>query len=243
MSIQRFVVISLLCILCFAGCSADVVTSEATRLRQAVESAVERGDMASYQKGMRDLETYMNSLTKEDSEKFAAQWRDPAFGTWVQQMSLEMAHRKREQLLARRQPGTTEPLTDTITHLVTGMLGDRNTNPRVKDVTVDGKSLVVAYRTYSTAEGRTGRLSELSKIGQLLKALAGHAPLRDLESFQIEAYQELGGAGVEELVIRVKLNRKSVGELPRTGLVSERLTALAKERGTLWLHERFRGTR
>jgi hypothetical protein len=122
------------------------------------------------------------------------------------------------------------------------VLGSQNTLPRVKDVMVEGASLVVAYRTYSTVEGRTGRLAELSDIGLLLKYLASHEPLRELQSYQIDAYQELSGAGAEELVIRVKLDRKSIDKLPWYGHVSSRLAAVAEESGTLWIHERFQGT-
>jgi len=43
-----------------------------------------------------------------------------------------------------------------------------------------------------------------------------------------------------QLVIRVKLDRKSVDELPRTGLVSVRLTALAEETGKPWEIHRYR---
>jgi hypothetical protein len=75
----------------------------------------------------------------------------------------------------------------------------------------------------------------------LLKYLAGHDPLNEIMSFQIDAYQELEDEGQEELVMRVKLSRKGIDELLWTGLVSSKLAEVAKRRGRLWIHERLQG--
>jgi hypothetical protein len=255
-----------LCILFLAGCSKDdgsgestseviieakkesqpetaaKTPSDAASLRRAVESAVENGDTEDYQEALKDLYAHMDTLTEEELRKFYAQWEDPPLTNWTHLMSFQLIYKSRMYWLDKKQPGATEPIADTVTYLVKGVLGSQNTLPRIRELRIHGSSLELAYRTYGTSVGRTGRLAELQDIGLLLKYLAAHEPLKELENFQIEAYQDLTDAGGEELVMRVRLDRGSIDKLPWTGHISTRLAETAGIYGSLWIHQRFQGS-
>jgi hypothetical protein len=222
-------------------CSAASSANKAKRLRKAVEEAVENGDVAAYQEALKDLSDHMGTLSERELQRFCAEWRDPSITPWMHQMALELSRKERERWLALKEPGATEPLTETVTRLVVNVLGSQNNLPRVKDLKITGTSLMVAYRTYGTSEGRTGRLAQLQDIGQLLKYMAWYEPLSEIKHFQVDAYQELEDEGPEELVMRVKLDRKSIDKLLWTGHVSTRLAEVAEKRGRLWIHDRLQG--
>ncbi|MGA1871056.1 MAG: hypothetical protein ACMUJM_21185 [bacterium] len=249
----RVFVITILIIICSPkaySLSSNPIRRKAAELKVGIEAAADQGDVNLYTEKMQELHNYMDELDRGGREEFVSYWQDPSITTWMTQITLRLSEKMREKRLQKKvtsekgktpDPETvTEPLADVIRHLVKGIIGERNTLPRVLDVETKSGRFLLAYRTYSTDETSSASFWVAKDIAIMLPYLLDHPRLADIKIFRFEAYRNFSDRNSDVLMLSMELPRKTLRKVLSQSPVTQKLLDAAEKRGTLWRHSRLK---
>jgi hypothetical protein len=128
---------------------------------------------------------------------------------------------------------------DIIKNSINKTLGDKQNKPRVKEIQIKGKAVLVSYRTYMKLDGNSTKLAVIYQTQGIIELLSTHSKLRGIQSFTIYAYQQFYNEESEEVIMKIKLSREAVKNIDWDNFTPKQLLSLSNTKGKVWWHSRF----